>query len=295
MARDITISPSQIQSMDCRLRWHWGYRKGYRSKGLTPALDLGTGIHAALEAHYGRNEDPVEVFDEWATVRTSELDPSWTDDLVAMQEVRELGTAMLNAYVEEYGTSAEEEGFEVLATERTLKIPLHNPLTGEESPYFLVARLDGIVRDLTTGKIFSLEHKTYSRLDTKIFDIDPQFSAQVALARECLGELGLENETVAGVIYNGLRKQKKTPRVRSPLFHRERIYRNDRQTDVFLHQAYHKATEFYSGEIAIYPEPSTMKCAFCDFNDPCKAYVIGDDWKYLMQIGYVGRGGRPIT
>lgn len=292
MSRDVTISPSQISAMDCRLRWHWQYRKGLRRLGVTPALDLGTGIHHALEAHYGRGEDPARAFDEWATKRTAEIDPSWTSDLKAMMDIRELGLAMINGYVEHYGSNPEAEGFEVLATEKTLSQALVNPLTKEQSPYLLVARLDGLVRDLETGRLFSLEHKTYSRLDTKQFPKDIQFTAQVALGQNLADEMGIDDEVV-GVIYNGLRKQAPGPRVKAALYHRERIYRNQRQIDVFLHHAYHKAQEFYGGELVLYPEPDFFKCQRCEFVEPCNAYMIGDDYRHLLRTSYVGRGGHP--
>ena len=60
--RQITISPSQMISMECRLAWHWQYQSGYRSKEPNSNLAFGTAIHAALEEHYN-GWDPIPAFE----------------------------------------------------------------------------------------------------------------------------------------------------------------------------------------------------------------------------------------
>ena len=141
-------------------------------------------------------------------------------------------------------------------------------------------RLDGLVRDNQTGKIFSLEHKTYGQFSPGFMDRDQQFTAQVFAGQALTETLGIKEE-VAGVIYNGLRKQLPGPRVRNRLFERMKVYRNKRQMEVFLHRAYHQYMEFRRKDLAIYPQPNLVRRNQCDFGDICRAYMLGEDWKFI--------------
>ncbi len=277
-----SISPSQLDAMSCRFAWCLGYQKGYRPKRSAIALEFGTGIHFALEQYYGKkHQNPVKAFAEWADKRIHEL-ADFPDDAMRLAESKDLGVGMLEGYLEEYP----KDGFEVLATEKFLKSPLPSPTDKDpEIDCLLSARLDGLVRDNQTGLLFSLEHKTFSQFSPGFMDRDHQMTAQVWLGRSLAQNLKIEGE-VAGVIYNGLRKQLPGPRVKNRLFERHKIYRNERQIDVFLHRAYHQAVEFSAKGLAIYPQPNMIRCAQCDYEDVCRAYMLGEDWKFLLQELY---------
>jgi hypothetical protein len=208
----------------------WGIAWATGPGGVSKSLDLGTGIHAALEALYKSGADPVGAFVEWCAARRAEISPQWEDDARAMDEIEDLGTAMLTGYVDRYG---DDPGFEVLATEATLTARIPIPGKDTLSRYTVTARLDGIIRDLDSGRLFSLEHKTYTRFSAAHFDLDHQFTAQVWLGQQCLGDLGLEGEEIIGVLYNGLRKAVPTRRTTAPLFVREKIFRTRAQIDAF--------------------------------------------------------------
>lgn len=284
--RDITISPSQMGAMDCRLNWYWGYKSGYRPMRSSTALELGIGIHEALDQYYGHGEDPVRVFDEWSTNRIAQLEAVWEDDVDDLRKNRELGMAMLEGYVEHY---KDIDDFDVLATEKTLRSRIPIPGTDELSDYWLVARLDGLVRDRSSGKLFSLEHKTFSRFDPSQMELDHQFTAQVWLGQQMAKELGLD-DAVAGVIYNGLRKQAPGPRVKLPLFERHILYRTQKQIEVMLYRAYNQAKEFNSPDLAVYPQPSHIRCSYCDFRAPCTEYQRGGDFQFILDQQFSVRG-----
>jgi hypothetical protein len=253
---------------------------------LSPALDLGTGIHAGLEAFYkDKSVAPAPVFQKWCKTRRKEIDPQWTDDLNEMAKIEALGMSMLEGYSEAYG---DDPDLEVLSTEQTLvrKIPI--PDSDELSKFTLTARLDGIVRDLNTEKVFSLEHKTYSRLNTKHFDLDHQFTAQVWLGEGLVESLGIE-DSVIGVIYNGLRKQMPGPKVREALFFRDKIYRNQEQISSMLHRAYWQCREMSSKDIEIFPQPNAIRCAGCSFREVCIEWQRGGDYQFLLDNSFVKR------
>lgn len=273
-----TISPSQLDAMGCRLAWFWQYKMGYKSLRNNINLDLGTGIHAGLEHYYGEGINPVDTFTEWVDNRIKEIDPQWQDDINELQEAKKLGIGMLQGYLEEYEG---KERFEVLATEKTLTRRLPIPGTNRFARCNVVVRLDGLVRDLYDGKIYSLEHKTFKSFNHNHLDRDHQMTAQVWCGQGLADELGIDEE-VAGVIYNGLRKQLPSPKVRSKLFERHKIYRTKQSVEVFLHRAYWQYKELSKPSVAIYPQPNAIKCSGCNFREVCTEYINGGDYQFLL-------------
>jgi len=276
------VSPSQLDAMGCRQQWKWGYPEGYRPKKAAIPLELGDGIHQALEHHYeGNRTGTVDYFENWSYNRINQLGIEADEKFIAAME---LGRMMLEEYVAEYEN---KDNFEVIATEKTIRHKLPTP-TGGRSKYSLTARLDGLVRMLDTGKIFSLEHKTYARLDTRSMEMNHQFTAQIWLGKYMAEALGLE-EHVQGVIYNGLRKQAPGPRVKAPLFHREFLYRTESEIAAMLHRAYWACREFSKKSLAIYPQPNPIRCSMCDFREVCLEKQRGGDWEFLLEENFTRR------
>lgn len=263
--RQITISPSQMISMECRLAWHWQYQSGYRSKEPNSNLAFGTAIHAALEEHYN-GWDPIPAFEgAWL----DQMRFSTNDD--EKDAKLKLGRLMLEKYKETYG-KVEDEPFTVIDTEEMISRPIPHPQTLEPSEYNLVCRLDGRVQDKTTGEIMSLEHKTYTSLNEKAMLRDMQYTAQIWLSG------------AGSVLYNGLRKTKR------PAFHRATIRRSRREIDIMLHRAYYLAKEFNTKDLEIFPQPSPMRCGMCEYQEPCLSYMTSGDHQSKLQSGYNKRG-----
>jgi hypothetical protein len=278
--------------MSCRLAWHLGYRLGYRSLRLNPALDLGIGIHAGLEAFYkDKSVAPAPVFEKWCRVRRKEINPQWVDDLNEMAKLEALGVAMLEGYADTYG---DDPDLEVIATEHQLTKRIPIPDSEELSRYTITARLDGIVRDANTGKLFSLEHKTFSRLNTKHFDLDHQFTTQVWIGQDLAESLGIDDQVI-GVIYNGLRKQLPGPKVREALFVREKIFRNQAQIDSMLHRAYWQCREMSSKSVQIFPQPNPIRCQSCHFREVCIEWQRGGDYQFILDEMFVSRADREAV
>ena len=283
--RQDTMSPSQLDAMACRYAWYLGYKQGYRSRRSSPALEFGTGIHAALEAHYSKKGSLIKTFEIWIDKRIRELSQEFPDAATELFDMRSLGVGMLTGYMEEYP----KDDFDVLATEQYMTRPLPAP-EGCPDPKCLVSvRLDGLVRDHQTGRIFSLEHKTFERFSPQFLDLDHQMTAQVFVAQAAAEKLGFDGE-VSGVLYNGLRKQLPSARTKNRMFERVKVYRNERQIEVFLHRAYHQYMESKQKDFAIYPSPNVVRCSQCDFKDVCRAYCLGEDWRFLLAETYDKRG-----
>lgn len=293
--RPISISPSQISSMECRLQWFWGTKRGLRQIKINPALDLGSAVHVWMEAFYIPNAereklevipDPFKVMDDWFSSRKAELQLRHADDMAKWDEMRNLAQDLMRGYVAHYGDDPYRE-WDVLESEKTLYYPIPDPRTGEQSSYRISARLDGIVRDRTFNTIHSLEHKTYSSFDAGHFQYDHQFTSQILVGKPY---------DISSVIYNGVRKQRPGPRVRVPIYQREEIHRNAAQINAFLIRAFWLAEQFYgslSEELPIYPEPSSRRCGMCDFREPCSLYMRGGSPKIVLSEKYRVERYRP--
>lgn len=283
----VTVSPSQLDAMGCRLRWFWGYKQGYRAAKSSLALELGRGVHEALDQFYSEGKTPAKVFADWMDKRIKQMKLKWDDDKKEMDDLRKLGIGMLEGYVKEYPDDLER--YEVLATEQTLKRKLPNIETGGLAKCVMVARLDGLVRDRYDGKLYSLEHKTYSRLNLGHLERDHQMTAQVWLGQFLAESMGIDEE-VAGVIYNGLRKQLPSPRVKDKLFFRTYVYRTQRQVEVLLHRAYWQYRDMNRPNLPIFPQPDQVKCGMCDFQEPCIEYQRGGDYQFILDNLFSKRG-----
>lgn len=281
-----TVSPSQLDAMSCRFAWYLGYKQRYSAKRSSAALEFGTGIHYALEMYYGKNKNPIQAFTTWADKRIRELNEGFPESAEQLLDMRALGVGMLEGYMLEY---AGKDDFDVLKTEQFITRPLLPPTDKDASPNCSISvRLDGLVRDHQTGKLFSLEHKTFSQYSPQFMDRDHQLTAQVYVGQALADTMDIKDEVI-GVIYNGLRKQLPGSRVKSKLFERSKVYRNSRQIEVFLHRAYHQYMEFQRKDLAIYTQPNLIRCSQCDFGDVCRAYSLGEDWRFILKELYERR------
>lgn len=264
-----TISPSQLDAFDCSLAWYWGYIKGYVPIAKSTALELGLGVHFALERYYAKKANPVKVFTKWADSQLAFLtqEANWSDDIAAIMEARTMGIAMLEGYLDRYRG---KEDFDVLFTEHTMrrKLPF--------ADCYMVVRVDAIVRDRVRNKLFILEHKTFSQFNLDQLTRDHQLCAQTWVAQKAV------NEPIEGVIYNGLRKQIPSPRTRLNLFERHHIYINEQQQVVFLRRAQGVYIRMTSPDLTIFPQPNVVRCSMCGFKEPCSAYCRGEDYKFIL-------------
>lgn len=272
----IYVSPSQLESFNCRLAWLWGTRKRLQSRRRDFHFDLGEGVHYGLERYYKENKDPVKVFRRWIEQKLAETNPQWDEDIKALLKARTLGLGMLEGYIKTY---RQKEPLEALVVEGEMSRDLGDDRSGRPTNIAVTTRIDTIVRDRVLDQLFVLEHKTFTQFNGSQLDRDQQFVAEQWVAQQWL------DKPIAGVIYNGLRKQLPGPRVKLALFERQYIYINKHQVRHFLNRVFHVGmmiTAAYRDKLAMYPEPSYMRCQRCPFREPCTAYVKGDDYQYIL-------------
>jgi hypothetical protein len=197
----------------CPQRWKWAYVDNLRPKA-TPAdaLWFGTGIHLALADWYGEGYDrgwlPADTWKQWVgdeiryiKVNYADHDRQWFEQPV-YEEAGELGVAMLDGYVDEYG---EDEHLEILAIEQEFELEIVRD--GEVIAIF-IGVFDGVAIDHLMNLIVLLEHKTATSIKTMHLPLDNQAGSYFSAATVVLRHQGIlePKEAIDGIEYNFLRK-----------------------------------------------------------------------------------------
>lgn len=250
MTSTITVRTSERTTFKrCPQRWWWSHVENLESLRGKPALMFGSAVHEALAEWYGmglnRGAHPAETIvmhlDEVRNVyvRDEESEGEWTD-------ARELGVQMMNRYVDFYGT---DPTWDVIATEQTFQVWIPHPKRpGRWLRY--VGTADGVYRDLETGEIKLMEHKTTASISTRHLPLDDQAGSYWAIMNSKLRKMGVlkARESISGIEYNFLRKALNDPRPRNDL---------GQFTNKPLKQHYIDA--IYQDDVTEYGEPALGK------------------------------------
>lgn len=142
----------------CPREYQYRYVMLRRPRRASEALRFGTFFHVGLNAWWDplhktiedRFHAAVETVRMRAEAKTEDSDPF---ELVKAEE-------LLLGYTARWG----EEAFETLSVEKSFSMPLVNPATNAASRTYVVeGKIDVVVRDLATGKLRTVEHKTTSK------------------------------------------------------------------------------------------------------------------------------------
>lgn len=293
VAKIPTLSYSQINAFKCKLQWFWTYKEGYQPRQKTMALELGTTIHKALEQYYKNLSNNVEqIYNEkiviedfrnymillYKQIRDNPM--LYSNSLEDIEKTAKLGMEMLKNYFNEYRG---KDDFTFLKDKTGIIVSEHNltrRLPGARC--VVVTRIDGLVRDNINKKIFVLEHKTFKRFEEDALHRDEQFTIQVWIGEKLIENLGID-EKVEGVIYNGLRKVIKSPKLKNPLFERHIVFRNSVQINYFLLNALNTFKTIMKKKLDIYPQPDQIKCNSCNFKEPCLELLRGGDYEFILK------------
>ena len=142
--------------MDCPRQYFYNYVLGWRSDAPNNHLVFGTAMHEAMEhlLLFGYNDTTVfEAFDKFLAVYRQDF-PDTSDYLYA-PKTPEQALVGLSEYCDRYRSDLAD--FKPLYTEIAGTVPINS----DQRLHF---RLDSICQDKQNGNIFSLEHKTGSRI-----------------------------------------------------------------------------------------------------------------------------------
>jgi hypothetical protein len=189
----------------CRYRWDYSSPLRHNLQPRTPNkhLWLGTGLHHALAAYYGRGATAKEwgglltAYDAWVAAQLPAVSRRCLGVPEAIQDYAALGRAMLAHYAR---WAPDHDDFEVLVAEHKVALPF--------GAYVYKGAIDLVVRDVH-GELWIVEHKSYTQLPdvtTLALTLQPAVYLYAARQDPALTAYG----PIAGVLYNILRKSAPT-------------------------------------------------------------------------------------
>jgi hypothetical protein len=310
------LTTSEIKSLDrCPQQWWWGYREGLKGKAKpADALWFGTGIHYALAEWYGEGFErssivPAEIFRGWAGDEVREIKANikenrdWFDEPEYVNAT-DLGTAMLDGYLRQYG---EDPDWEIVAIEQAFEVELTR--AGDTVAVFAGA-VDGAMIDHSDGTVKLLENKTAGSIKTAHLPLDMQAGNYFAVGNVILRQQGIlePNETLFGIEYNFLRKATPDDRPRGaggaylnkdgtpskrqppPAFHREPVDRSPREVGNILRRITDKAVimnDYRSGAAPLTKNITDM-CPYCPFFNMCVLHEKGGKrWQQIRDQQFI--------
>jgi Zierdtviridae exonuclease len=310
------LTTSEIKSFDrCPQQWWWGYRSGLRGKSKpADALWFGTGIHYALAEWYdegfNRGPQPADTFYRWVGDEVREIKANLTDrdrewfEEPAYYDAGDLGIAMLDAYLDQYG---EDEDWEVIAVEQAFEVEL---VRNGETIAIFAGCVDGAFIDHSDGNAYLLENKSAGAIKTAHLPLDMQAGNYFAAGTTVLRHQGVigPKDTLYGIMYNFLRKSMPDERPRNArgaalnkdgriskrqppkMFHREPVDRKPREVGAILQRITDKAmlmNEYRSGRMPVTKNITDM-CPYCPFFNMCLLHEKGGNaWRHFRDQQFI--------
>lgn len=199
----IQLSASSIQAFkDCPTRYRLRYVERLRPTQATESLRVGTNWHLLHEIA-GNIEHDGGSADEALSAAIEHLNevytqiPDWADPFEWAVE-REILAVCFAAYRWYY----QDDGFEILASEKQFDLPLYNPRTGLPYPRSMVqwqGMIDKVIR--ADGRVGTLEYKSTSEAidDTSDYWVRLRTDDQVSIYALALRETPPEELEAWGV------------------------------------------------------------------------------------------------
>lgn len=221
----------------CKRKW---YLSTYRRLGkLAPdlpgePLSIGNVVHDALAAYYESRQprkrkviDPVAWAEQQYAVRIQEV-PQYAESL---EKERQLTTIMLQGYLEWLEETGADADLRIVGAETMVEVVIV-PESEHGSAVHLISKLDAPVERISDGAKLVLEHKTVGSLDRPLetLKLDTQLLSE-HLARflhdmEAGASADEAYDQCQGVLYNMLRKVKRSATAKPPFYGREDIIHN---------------------------------------------------------------------
>lgn len=309
----------------CEWLWDRTYNDRLKPHTDAPALRFGSLVHRALAAWYvpgvKRGTHPAVAFEA-----------AYEDDMKENQEIfgmrvgegdderwenaHELGIAMMNNYVDEYGN---DDRWEVLATEMPFRVLVTHEVRKAEWPhskvepwFYYTGVIDGLWRDRRDKKIWIPDHKTTGGIGDKNWShlvLDDQAGAYWSYGVDFLREKKIlgPKQRLAGMMYNIMRKampderasklidgkrmylnqdgtvSKKQP---SPYFKRMPIFRDEHDREEVKYRAqvdYARIELFRRGQLPLTKNPGMFTCPMCPMRDACELHETGNDYLAFLE------------
>lgn len=291
----LRVSPSEIAKFRrCRRSWWIRYHQGW---GLDPASApatsvalLGTRIHAALEAYYGYDIDPLSalgvIYDNEVAQR-----PDAEPELRAEYD---WAHTMIDGYLDWAAENGIDQEYDVVEVERAIEVPI---LLSSGEMAVVTGKLDQIVRRKMDDALCLRDWKSVGTLHkADMLLLDEQMRIYSALL-----SIASDGMRVDGALYTMLLRSKRTARARGPFYeqvhinynHAEHVSMMQRVKGVLddMERVYRQlSTGLVDHRVAAYPNPMTDRCGWdCDFKLVCPMYDDNSRIEDAMRANFVKR------
>jgi RecB family exonuclease len=276
----------------CKRKWYLGTYRGLQKRGrdFNKPLSIGTRIHDALSSYYqpGLERDPKVLLDHVRTTVEKDVEehPTLEKDI---RKEGDLCTAMLEGYIEWLEETGEDADLRVVEAESEMEVPLIDGAT-------ILSKIDVRVEKVSDGERGALEHKTVGSLTDPVrrLQVDTQLLTEHLVEFLHLLEEGREENRAKFVLYNMMRKVKRTARAKPPFFAREHVTHNVdelrshwRHVAAVAREINETRARLDSGEDhhdVCYPNP-TADCTWdCEFKEVCLSGQMDDGSDYEAHL-----------
>lgn len=295
MASTLRLSNSEMSAFRrCSRKWYLGhYRRLKKRTDDEPgsALSIGNFVHDALAKYYDPSPeysgfDPINWM-ETTIAQDIEVVPQWEKDI---RKEGELCLAMVSGYLEWLQETGADSDLRIDGSESKVEIPLRNGRTGEPLGVNLISKLDAPVTRISDGSRLALEHKTVQSLSQPLglLKLDTQLLTEHLVRFLHAIEAGVPEDEAYdqchGILYNMLRKVKRTAAAKPPFYDRVDVphnineLRNHWRHVVSYAAQIREATDRLDagqGHHAVCPPSPRKECTWdCPFFQVC---VMADD------------------
>lgn len=272
----------------CKRKWWLSQYRGLQRVGATDfnrPLGIGSRLHSALQTYYAPGADPsvehtMEVFHA-GVERDVEQHTAYEEDI---RKEADLVQAMLEGYFEWLEEEGSDSDFKVLEPEAEVEHPLIDGVT-------ILSKIDARIERTTDGARGALEHKSVGNFKQAI----PRLQTDTQLLTEhlvefltLLDEKGDEAKDARAqfILYNMLRKVKRSARANPPFFQRESVSHNLNELRTHWRHVARLAQEILDTRAELdagaehhdvcYPNPTTDCDWDCEFKIPCQGGLFDD-------------------
>src|SRR5262245_40573735 len=167
----------------------------------------------------------------------------------------------------------------------------------------LEGRLDGVLRELRSGRLYVLEHKTYGqRPREEVLFSNAQFLTYHWMLLQLVESMGFSRTDVAGVAYDGLWKRASPPKVvdghkgtLQDLFCRRLITRPVQEMIEFEDLLRLEVTEMANNPPIYHNRTADGSCFWgCNDNQLCLAMSRGEDYAYMLRSQYTRKAEEDV-
>lgn len=212
-AKRLSLSELSVYR-DCRRKWYLEYHLKLKKRDKSGALALGSNVHEALSVYYEPNgsvQAAMERFSEIYAILRHEADEYEIDDI---EKDFVLGHIMLEGYFEWLAETGIDQFIEIIEPEAEIEYAME--VAGVV--VILMGKRDLIGVNTMTGTNVLLDHKTCQSFDDPILDLNEQGRMYLMLQRL------VGSTEVQDLLWNMLRKVKRTARATPPFYKREELY-----------------------------------------------------------------------